>query len=240
MNYFDEYVNMYDKNIPEINHKYLHSYRVMDNMAVIAKSMNLTPCDVKLAKYIGLLHDIGRFEQYKRFHSFSDINIDHGDLGEEILRKENILKQFDIKEDDYEVIYKAIRNHNKYAIEPNLNKRELLFAKMIRDADKIDIIYSIGNEKVYSIIKEDNTNIRDKVKKQFFDNKQVKRTSKETRNENIVVMFSFIYDLNFDISLTIIKHINLHQKVYERLRHKELFKPYIEHIDNYINEKINN
>ena len=238
MNYFDEYVNNYDMNIPEIYYKYYHSYRVMDNMVVLAKSMNLSICDVKLAKYIGLLHDIGRFEQYKRFQSFDDSNMDHGDYGEEILRKENALKHFDISLDDYEVVYKAIRNHNKYEIESNLNKRELLFAKMIRDADKLDIIYAIGNAEIKSVIREDDTKIRDKVKKQFFDNKQVIVDDKETKNENIVVMFSFIYDFNFNVSLFILKHKEYYQKIYRRLKHKRMFKPYIEHIIKYIDERI--
>lgn len=237
MNYFDKYANKYDMNIPEISYKYYHSYRVMDNMVVLAKSMNLTICDIKLAKCIGLLHDIGRFEQYKQFHSFDDSNIDHGDYGEKVLREENALKYFDIPEDDYEVVYKAIRNHNKYAIESNLNKRELLFAKMIRDADKLDIIFAIGNADIKSVIHEDDTKIRDRVKKQFFDNKQVIINDKETRNENIVVMFSFIYDFNYNVSLLILKNKEYYQKIYQRLKHKRMFKPYIEHLVNYLNER---
>ena len=49
-----------------INYKYHHSYRVRDNMILLAKNLNLPPEDIKLASVIGLLHDIGRFEQYKR------------------------------------------------------------------------------------------------------------------------------------------------------------------------------
>ena len=224
-------------NIPEINYKYYHSFRVMDNMAVIAKSMNLTMCDVKLAKCIGLLHDIGRFEQYKQFQSFDDINIDHGDYGEEVLRKGNFLKDFDISKEDYEVVYKAIRNHNKYKIEEGLTKRELLFAKMIRDADKLDIVFAIGNADIKSVIREDDTKVRDRVKKQFFDNKQVIINGKETKNEELVVMFSFIYDFNYGVSLIILKNKEYYQKIYQRLKHKRMFKPYIEHIINYLNER---
>ncbi len=224
--------------VPEIYYKYYHSYRVMDNMVVLAKSMNLPTCDIELAKCIGLLHDIGRFEQHTRFKSFDDSNFDHGKYGEEILKEKDALKHFDIKKTDYEVVYKAIRNHNKYQIEPNLTKRELLFTKMIRDADKLDIIYAIGNSEIKSVIHEDDTKIRDKIKKQFFDNKQVIIDEKETKSENIVVMFSFIYDFNFNTSFIILKHKKYYQKIYQRLRHKELFKPYIEHIINYIDERI--
>ena len=238
MKFFDEYVNNYDMSIPEINYKYYHSYRVMDNMAVIAKSMNLSICDVELAKCIGLLHDIGRFAQYEKFQSFDDSNLDHGDLGEEILRKEDALKHFNVSEENYEIVYKAIRYHNKYRIPNNLTKRELLFTKMIRDADKLDIVYAIGNDEIKSVIYEDDTEIRDRIKKAFFNNEQVVVNDKETKNEKIVVMFSFIYDINFNVSLLILKEKKYYQKIYERLHHKEMFKPYIEHITNYINERI--
>ena len=41
MNYFDEYLKKYDMNVEEINYKYHHSYRVMDNMELIAKGLEL-------------------------------------------------------------------------------------------------------------------------------------------------------------------------------------------------------
>ena len=100
MDYFDKYAKSYDFKITEISYKYYHSYRVKDLMIVIAKSMNLPIYDVELAGIIGLLHDIGRFPQFERFHSFDDSNIDHGNLGEEILRKDKALKNYDIKEED--------------------------------------------------------------------------------------------------------------------------------------------
>ena len=47
-----------------------------------------------------------------------------------------------IENDKYdEIIRKAIKNHNKFEIEKRLTEKELIFAKIIRDADKIDIIY---------------------------------------------------------------------------------------------------
>ena len=239
MDFFDNYVNKYDMSIPEISYKYYHSIRVMNYMEVLAKSMNLPIYDVELAKIIGLLHDIGRFEQYKRYNSFSDKNIDHGDYGEQVLIEEQALNSFNIKKEDYEVVYIAIRNHNKYEIEPNLNKRTLLFSKMIRDADKLDILFAIGNKEIKSIIYEDDSSIRDRIKDEFFQNKQIKRHNDETDNENIIVLFSFIYDFNFKVSIDIIKHKEYYQKIYKRIKHTELFKPYIDHIIEYIEEQTN-
>ena len=237
MNYFDEYIKNYDMSDSRISYKYYHSYRVMDNMIVLAKSMNLPYADIELAKCIGLLHDIGRFEQLKKINSFNDKLLDHGDYGEDIVRKENSLKYFDIDPVNYEIVYKSIRNHNKYQIEPNLTKRELLFAKMIRDADKLDILYALNNNEIKSVIWEDDSDICDRVKNQFFNNKQVKNNGTENKNEKIITMFSFIYDFNYNASINILKNNQYYEKIYRRLKHKELFKPYIDHVKKYIDER---
>ena len=48
-------------------------------------NLNLEKEDIKLAELIGLLHDIGRFEQLKRFNTFVDKkSINHGEFGGEI------------------------------------------------------------------------------------------------------------------------------------------------------------
>ena len=237
MNYLDEYIKNYDMSLSQISYKYYHSYRVMDNMITLAKSLNLPYSDIELAKYIGLLHDIGRFEQFKRFNSFSDKNLDHGDLGETILRENNALDNLKISKDDYEIVYTAIRNHNKYMIEPNLDLRTLRFAKMIRDADKLDILYALNNSEIKSVIWEDDSIITDRVKNQFFEGKQVKNNGTETKNEKIITMFSFIYDFNYGASMEIIKNENYYGKIYRRLKHKALFKPYIDHVNKYIDER---
>ena len=96
-----------------------------------AENMNLSEEQVKLATLIGLLHDIARFEQMKRYGTYKDkISIDHGDFAIEILEKDNFIRKF-IETDKYDNIIKiAIKNHNKYKIE-NLEGEELLQSKII-------------------------------------------------------------------------------------------------------------
>ena len=237
MNAFDKYVKNYDMNLPQISYKYYHSYRVMDNMVVLAKNMNFSYADINLAKCIGLLHDIGRFEQFTKYQSFDDKLLDHGDYGVKIIKELKILSEFNIKKEDYDVVYKAIENHNKYAIANNLNKRELLFAKMIRDADKLDILYALNNSEIKSVIFEDDSIISDKVTKAFFDNKPIKIDEYFTKNEKIVTIFAFAYDFNFNLSLDIIKYKKYYHKIYERLKDKKKFKIYIDYINKYITER---
>ena len=95
-----------------------------------------------MARLIALLHDIGRFEQSKMSSDVYDIAdatfFDHAQYGVKILFEDNLIRNF-IDDNSYDnIIYKAILNHNRLEIEEGLNEKELLHAKIIRDADKID------------------------------------------------------------------------------------------------------
>jgi putative nucleotidyltransferase with HDIG domain len=43
----------------------IHTYHVADNARNIAEKLKLSKEDIELAELIGLLHDIGRFEELK-------------------------------------------------------------------------------------------------------------------------------------------------------------------------------
>ena len=238
MKYFDEYVFNYDMNDPDINYKYHHSYRVMNIMEKLATKLNLQPKDIELSKVIGLLHDIGRFEQDKLYNSFKDNEMDHGDYGIKVLKETNLLSQTSLDESDYEVVYKSIKNHNKFTIEPNLTEKELLFSKLIRDADKLDILYSLGNKNIKKILRQDNSVISKKIETSFFNNQIGNIKDSKSKNDGLVITFCYIYDINFKITHQIIKENKYYDKIYERINRKDIFEKYLEHTNKYIDERI--
>ena len=126
----------------KIERKKLHSIRVMERCEEIAKALNLNEEQTELACLIGLINDIGRFEQYTRNVAYlNEMLLDHAKLGVDILFKKGLIRKF-IEDEKYDkIIELAIVNHNKYKIPEGLNKEELLFSKIIRDADKLDILY---------------------------------------------------------------------------------------------------
>ena len=67
---FENYLDEYDRKDDKIRLKIVHTYCVVNAAEEIAIRMHLGEEEIQLAKIIGLLHDIGRFEQIKRFHSF--------------------------------------------------------------------------------------------------------------------------------------------------------------------------
>lgn len=237
MNYFDKYVSNYNIKKETVNYKYHHSYRVMKNMEVLATKLNLSEKDIKLAKVIGILHDIGRFEQDKLYNSFKDEKMDHGDYGVKVLKESNILRETGIDESEYHIIYKSIKNHNKFKIEDNLSERELLFTKLIRDADKLDILYALGNKTIKKILIQDNQNPTKEIENNFFNHQINNSLECKNKTDNLITIFCFIYDINFKITYQIIKQNKYYDKIYKRIKRKDIFKKYLDHTNKYIEER---
>ena len=92
---FRKYTNKFDHTNEKITIKIEHTYRVEKISKTIAENLNLDEENIQLATLIGLLHDIGRFEQVKRYNSFSDLETeDHASLGVEILKKDKYISKY--------------------------------------------------------------------------------------------------------------------------------------------------
>ena len=136
---FEKYLDEYDRTDDKIHLKIVHTYCVVECAEEIATRMHLGQEDIQLAKIIGLLHDIGRFEQIRRFHSFEPGTMDHAVYGAELLfGKEQMIRRF-VKEDSFDrLIETAIAKHSDFRLEGINDERTLLHARLIRDADKLD------------------------------------------------------------------------------------------------------
>lgn len=82
---FEKYLNSYDRDNGKVRLKIIHTYGVVHDMTEICKHMQLSDEDTELARIIALLHDIGRFEQLKRFDSFEPTTMDHAAYGVQVL-----------------------------------------------------------------------------------------------------------------------------------------------------------
>ena len=235
LNEFDSYVRKYNIDDPKIKLKYNHSYRVMDLCRQIAESIGLNDNDVKLAMIIGILHDYARFEQWSMYKTYSDMDsVDHGDLAVELLFEKNEIENFNIKKEDYSVVYDAIKYHNKYEYPEHASQRNKLFCQIIKDADKLDIFYllSIGEIKIVN----DDSEISDEIKDEFYKENLLKREQKKTKSDIIVFYLAMIYDMNFKYSYKFLKQNKLIEKLFEFIDSKEKFRPYFNYIGKYMKE----
>jgi len=195
MEYFTNYVTMnYDINNELIKKKYYHSLRVAKLMILLAKKMNLNDDDILLSFKIGLCHDLGRFHEANVNGIFDNSVFDHGAYSNKILYNDAFIKYMDISE--HLLFRKAIYCHNKKELNNNLNNREMLFANMIRDIDKIDIIGQrvLGSE--LKIFNEANVNVLNN----YLNNLNIDIKDIESKTDSAILYLSFIKDLVFEES----------------------------------------
>lgn len=184
INTFAEYVRNYDPLDEKIKLKIDHTYRVAGMCQRIAESLGLSEPDVDIAWLLGMLHDIGRFEQIRRFGTFNDAqSVDHAEFGADLLFKEGLIRKFAegyyeecelarsgneeaeqiIKNNEHHnkdtgLLEMAIRQHNKYRVKEDLTERQRMFCDILRDADKVDIFKvnaDIPMEIIYDVTTEE-------------------------------------------------------------------------------------
>lgn len=244
---YKEYISYYNLENPKIALKITHIYRTAEKSKELAIHLGLSEEDIKLAELIGLLHDIGRFEQVKNYNTFVDRDsINHAEYGVKVLFEDNLIKNF-IDDRQYdEIIYKAVINHNRNNIEEGLNERELMHCKIIRDADKLDIFNALLIEKdeaIYSFDKYPKEHISKEIKNEFIQNHKIDYSHIKTSADIIVSHIAFVFDINYLYTLIKIKENNYINKLITRYNARE--KDTIEDINElkqiaqkYIQEKI--
>lgn len=230
---FKKYVSKFDLNDDSISRKYYHSLRVMNKARKIAESIELSEEYINIATVVGLLHDYGRFEQWKRYHTFADgKSIDHGDLGVEILFDEKEIEKYDIKKENYRIIYNAIKYHNKLEISEDLTKEEKIICKIIRDADKLDIYELLLDGKIVFI--DDNNPINSEVEKQFFENNSINKKIVKNESNRILLRLAMMYDINFKWSIEYIKNNNIIDRMLEMIEDKKKYEKYFAYMKKYL------
>lgn len=136
---FNRYVSRYDLGDERIALKVAHTFEVAALCDEIARGECMPPHDVELAWLCGLLHDIGRFEQLRRWGTFSDAaSCSHAALGVDILAEE--LARYTADDAWANIVRKAVAYHSELRLPEGLDARERLFCTITRDADKVDIL----------------------------------------------------------------------------------------------------
>ncbi|MBC2744491.1 MAG: HD domain-containing protein [Desulfosarcina sp.] len=115
-----------------------HTARVCDNICHLGRSIDLTDGQMRIAEAIGLFHDVGRFMQYRRYRTFNDRkSANHAALGIDVLKETAVLDS--LPADEKTMIVDAVRFHNAPALPGNKPPETMVFMRLIRDADKLDI-----------------------------------------------------------------------------------------------------
>ena len=207
------YTNDSEYNRP-INLKEEHTKRVCGNIIMIGNELGLSREDLITAEIIALFHDVGRFRQYEIYHTFVDaLSENHAKLG---LRQIGIHKVFSGLPKNRKIfISKAIAYHNAAFLPECEDKKTLLFMKLIRDADKLDIWkvfldYYRENRPSDAIVLglPDKPSFSEKVIESIRMRKFAKMKDLKTLNDFKLLQVSWVFDINFIPSFRAIKNNN--------------------------------
>ena len=109
-----------------------------------------------------------------------------------------------------------------------MTEKERLHAKIIRDADKIDCFRTKATEDIYIManITEkniENSKISDKVYNDFMNGKTIFSKDRKTGVDIWISYIAFIFGLEFNSSLKLVKKNNYVNKLFDRYVYKNDF-----------------
>lgn len=216
---FADYVKDYDVKDPKVDLKIRHTYKVAEISEEIARTV--PKVDKDLAWLVGMMHDIGRFEQLRRYDTFIDAeSVDHASFGCELLYEQGLCqKMYDDRGlDDF--VRSAISVHSMYRIPESVEEDVLPYAKILRDADKIDIIRANMETKledIYNVTHEElyHAEVTREVLENFAKKQATPRALKRTAIDHVVGHISLTYELEYPKSLSIMKHQGFLTKMME-------------------------
>lgn len=244
---FEQYLDVYDRKDDKVKLKIVHTYGVVAQSTEIAKRMKLSEEDAFLARMIALLHDIGRFEQLRRFDSFMPDTMDHASYGVKVLFEKGMIRQF-LEEDSWDdIIDTAIAKHSDFVLTGIQDPRILLHAKIIRDADKLDncrvkLVDSLetfmgaGAEEIGA------QKITPRVRDEALSGHSILSQDRKTLMDFWVSYVAYFYDMNFRESLDIVDENDYVRKIIGRIPYsdpetKETMRKLEENLLEYVRHK---
>ena len=201
-----------------------HSMRVAAYIHLISKTVLQNDDEIRMAEIIALLHDFGRASLIAK-GTVSPMNIqrDHAVLSAQLIQKMDFFQK--TPADSQLIILKSIENHNKLKLPKLDTEQQTVFARLLRDADKLDIFeysYKFFKEKsgIQPIMTFDLINsveVSEKIIKSIMAGKTAAVEDMKTMNDYKLLLISMAFDLNFKFTFRLISEKQYIQKIYETL-----------------------
>ncbi len=222
-----------------------HTHLVCANIIRIAAAEGLNQDDLLLAETIALLHDVGRFEQYRQYRTFRDsISVNHAALGAEIIREIDLLADLSPRERD--LVNDSVESHNIFAVPKKIQGEHRYFLQLVRDADKLDI-WRVFTE-YYEQPESERSSVaglgfpdRSECSPEVLDtvaNGEIARlSSARTLNDFKLVQLSWVYDLTFPESFRMVAERDAVHGIAQTLPATEGVRRTVEAVKGYVEER---
>ncbi len=225
-----------------------HTRNVCENIFRIADDVARGADEKRLAEAAALFHDVGRFPQYARYRTFRDaVSTNHGHLGAKVLADEGALSG--LPADEREMIIRTVRFHNAFAIPDTVDERTAFLLKMVRDADKLDIFrvfieyYESPEEDRASAVAyglPDTPEYSRGILSCLSEGKIASYVNLKTENDFKLMKLSWIYGMNFDISLRMLRERGYIGRTADKLPQTPEILSAVRRLEEYISGRLKN
>jgi len=221
-----------------------HTLRVLQHAGAIAQWLTLTPGQLQLAEIAALLHDIGRFNQYKTYRTFNDaLSVNHAQLGLTVLEQFDILAGAGLSVHQQNIVKEAVLYHNRRCLPSDMGSECSLISKIIRDADKLDIFAMlVTNDKDNQIPQppelQQNTQYSLNIIEDLLQGRLVKPEDIKTSADLMLFRLSWIYDIYFTYSFSYIEEQQYVEKLIGMLPTTDDIQRVQQYIKQYSKRKI--
>jgi hypothetical protein len=224
-NWFDDYVSRFavDGKMPDISEiKRKHSYRVESVGRRLEIEMKWDNESVLLGTAASLLHDTGRFSQFRDYGTLYDASsIDHGERGYEELKLFFSKELAD--EEGYKAIIESVRWHNKKKLPEGIDDIYAPFCKLVRDADKIDVFRLVQNHIVKGKVNEllprhkISAPLSEAVLKEVEEHGYSSYINASSLADFLLMQVTWLLDINYAASMKMINELGTVEKIIEQL-----------------------
>lgn len=223
-----------------------HTYRVCKDIVEIAGSLGLCRDEIRLAEIIALFHDIGRFEQLAKYGTFSDrASEDHAALGLRILKSLDMLSGLSDRERN--IAFRSIQLHNCYDLPAGEPEEFILYTRLIRDADKLDILGIVADyseechlhpNPAMRLDLPDLPGCSQIVVDDLLSNRLVKIGDLRTYNDLKLLYLGWAFDINFPYTLSCIREKRYMDRIVATLPDVDEVRRVYGHICSYIDDRL--
>ncbi len=181
-----------------------HTVRVCRAMEMLCASLDLDGSKTSRACAAAMVHDMGRFPQFAVFHTYSDARSkNHAAIGCKEIMRSKILSHLSVT--DRQLILRAVALHNRPRLSRTYGRDLSLLARLLRDADKIDIFgvmkdHYLNPDSSHGFITHDLPNdgkIPERAAHVLLETRQNDLSYVNTLNNMRVFQAGMVYDLNF-------------------------------------------
>jgi hypothetical protein len=202
-----------------------HNEKVVENSLLLGQSLGMEEGEMRMAEILGLFHDIAHFRELSSSPYFSDLTeTGHAEAGAELLTHLPPFKQLEAAKQD--ILQKVTIFHNKPELPRKENEFVVYYLKLIRDADKLDVLRMTADFLTYRDVKvspADSLNlskspaISPNITRAIIEGLIPKKEDMVTFNDFILLQLSWVFELTYRKTYLLLNQRGYVKRLYDAL-----------------------